>query len=200
MRAGETGGPGAARRTRLTPEREGELYEAVLDLLREAGYDSLTMEAVAARSRSSKATLYRQWRTKPQLVAAALRHAKPFTLDDLDTGTLAGDLYEMARRAGEGKKDLALVRAVAPAVRHDPDLADAMRKALVEPELEVMRAILGRAAARGEIPADSPAREFLPHMWAGAMFARPLVEQREPDTEYLRRYLDAVVLPALTRE
>ena len=28
-------------RTRLTPEREGELYDSVLDLLREVGYDSL---------------------------------------------------------------------------------------------------------------------------------------------------------------
>ena len=43
----------AARRTRITPEREAELYEAVLDLLREVGYDALTMDAVAARTRSS---------------------------------------------------------------------------------------------------------------------------------------------------
>src|SRR2546421_9693553 len=73
------------RRTRLTPEREGELYEAVLALLRESGYDALTMEGVAARSRSSKATLYRQWGTKPKLVAEALRHHRPFSLDNLDT-------------------------------------------------------------------------------------------------------------------
>lgn len=52
-------------RTRLTPERESELYGAVLDLLREVGYDALTMDAVAARTRSSKATLYRQWGASP---------------------------------------------------------------------------------------------------------------------------------------
>ena len=49
------------RRSRITPEREAELYRAVLDLLREVGYDALTMDAVAARTKSSKATLYRQW-------------------------------------------------------------------------------------------------------------------------------------------
>lgn len=43
-------------RTRLTPERESELYSAVLDLLREVGYDALTMDAVAGRTHSSKAT------------------------------------------------------------------------------------------------------------------------------------------------
>ncbi|KOG46577.1 TetR family transcriptional regulator, partial [Streptomyces varsoviensis] len=37
----------------MTPERESELYHAVLDLLGEVGYDALTMDAVAARTRSS---------------------------------------------------------------------------------------------------------------------------------------------------
>ena len=65
------------RRSRITPEREAELYAAVLDLLREVGYDALTMDAVAARTRSSKATLYRQWGGKAKLVVRALRHQKP---------------------------------------------------------------------------------------------------------------------------
>ncbi len=70
------------RRSRITPEREAELYEAVLDLLREVGYDALTMDAVAARTRSSKATLYRQWGGKAELVAKAIRHNKPVDLAD----------------------------------------------------------------------------------------------------------------------
>ncbi|MYU48488.1 TetR family transcriptional regulator, partial [Streptomyces sp. SID7803] len=46
----------------MTPERAQELYTAVLDTLRESGYESLTMEGgVAARSRCGKSTLYRQW-------------------------------------------------------------------------------------------------------------------------------------------
>lgn len=53
------------RRSRITPEREAELYAAVLDLLREVGYEALTMDAIAARTKSSKATLYRQWGASP---------------------------------------------------------------------------------------------------------------------------------------
>src|ERR1700743_1536379 len=78
----------AVARTRLSPEREGELYTAVLDLLREVGYDALTMDAVATRTRSSKATLYRQWGSKPELVVRALRHNKPSRLAEIDTGSL----------------------------------------------------------------------------------------------------------------
>ena len=81
-----------ARRSRITPEREAELYGAVLDLLREVGYDAVTMDAVAARTRSSKATLYRQWGGKAELVVRAMRSQKPGGIADIDTGTLRGDL------------------------------------------------------------------------------------------------------------
>jgi hypothetical protein len=67
----------------LTPEREGD--------------------AVAARSRSSKATLYRQLQGKPRLVAGASRHLRP-SLDRLDAGSLRGDPHEPARRLGEQRR------------------------------------------------------------------------------------------------
>ncbi len=47
-------------RGRMTPEREGELYEAVLALVRETGYEGLTLAAVAARAHGSKATSSRR--------------------------------------------------------------------------------------------------------------------------------------------
>ncbi|MFJ2114698.1 TetR/AcrR family transcriptional regulator, partial [Streptomyces sp. NPDC087850] len=85
-------------RSRITPERETELYRAVLDLLREVGYDALTMDAIASRTRSSKATLYRQWKGKPQLVATALRRSKPVSVGELDTGSLRGDFQTLVTR------------------------------------------------------------------------------------------------------
>jgi AcrR family transcriptional regulator len=190
---------GPARRTRLSREREGELYDAVLELLREVGYDALTMAAVAARCRCSKATLYRRWSGKPRLVAAALRHHRPFTLDELDTGSLRGDLEELARRVGTSKRDVDVVRAVAPCVRGNEALAGSLREALIEPEVELLKALLERAVLRGEIAPNTPACAFFPHMLAGAVFTRPLFEGCEADTVYLKRYLDAVVLPALTQ-
>ena len=60
----------ASRRSKLTPERELEFFDAVLEQIRECGYDSVTMEGVAASTRCSKSTLYRQWGSKPELVVA----------------------------------------------------------------------------------------------------------------------------------
>src|SRR4051812_6619706 len=126
-----------ARRSRITPEREAELYTAVLDLLREVGYDALTMDAVAARTKSSKATLYRQWGGKAELVVRALRHNKPH-FAQIDTGSLRGDFHALTVRQDdcEMEQNSALMRGLAMAVHGNPDLLKAFRELLIEPELE----------------------------------------------------------------
>ena len=60
----------ASRRSKITPEREQEFFDAVLEQIRECGYEAVTMEGVASSTRCSKSTLYRQWKTKPQFVVA----------------------------------------------------------------------------------------------------------------------------------
>jgi AcrR family transcriptional regulator len=187
-----------AGRTRLGPERERELYAAVIELLREVGYEALTMDAVAARTRSSKATLYRQWKGKPDLVIAALRDHKPVRVRDIDTGTLAGDLRELVgQMANRGEQETAIIRALAVAIEQDPDLARVFHDSLVQPEVEALGHMLDRATSRGELDPKRSAAAFLPHLMLGALITRPLVENRQADRPYLRRYVDAVVLPAL---
>ncbi|MEE1797433.1 TetR/AcrR family transcriptional regulator [Streptomyces sp. NPDC101062] len=186
-------------RSRLTPERESELYNAVLDLLREVGYDALTMDAIATRTRSSKATLYRQWGSKPELVARAMRCAKPHQVGQVDTGSLRGDFLAIAALAEEHKmeEDAALMRALFYAVHNNPDLLQALREVLIEPEIEAFRAMLQRAVDRGDIAQDNLAVPYLIHMLVGAFVARQLIEGLPPDPAFLRSYLDSVVFPAL---
>ncbi|MER5276206.1 TetR/AcrR family transcriptional regulator [Streptomyces sp. NPDC002809] len=186
-------------RTRLTPERESELYAAVLDLLREVGYDALTMDAVAARTRSSKATLYRQWGSKPELVVTAMRHNKPVSLSDVDTGSLRGDFHAVLGRSDDCQmeKDSALMRGLSHAVHENPDLLQALRELLIEPEMTGLDLLLRRAVDRGEVRPDNPALKYLPHMLIGAFAARQLVEDRPVDQAFLSDYVDSVILPAL---
>ncbi|MGW1841469.1 TetR/AcrR family transcriptional regulator [Streptomyces sp. NPDC001966] len=186
-------------RTRLTPEREGELYDAVLDLLREVGYDALTMDAVAARTRSSKATLYRQWGSKPELVVKALRHNKPVSLSEIDTGSLKGDFHAVLSRTDDCQmeKDSALMRGLSHAVHENPDLHQALRELLVEPEITGLDQLLRRAVDRGEVRPDNPALKYVPHMLIGAFAARQLVEDRSVDQAFLIDYVDSVILPSL---
>ncbi|MGW2617650.1 TetR/AcrR family transcriptional regulator [Streptomyces sp. NPDC001500] len=189
-----------ARRSRITPEREAELYEAVLELLREVGYDALTMDAVAARTRSSKATLYRQWGGKAELVAKAVRHGKPgSSAGAVDTGSLRGDLHALTLRSDdcEMEQNSALMRGLAMAVHGNPDLLKAFKEHLVEPEMAEFRHVLRRAVDRGEVRADNPAMDFVPHMMIGAFAARTMLDEQPPTQAFLLSYIDAVVLPAL---
>ncbi|MFA0840758.1 TetR/AcrR family transcriptional regulator [Streptomyces rochei] len=188
-----------ARRSRITPEREAELYGAVLDLLREVGYDALTMDAVAARTRSSKATLYRQWGGKPELVVKAIRHGKPGEIGDVDTGSLRGDLHALMAREDDCTmaQNSALMRGVAMALHQNPDLRQAFRDQLIEPEMAEFRRVLQRAVDRGEIRPDCPALDFLVHMMVGGFATRTLLDDQPPTRAFLTSYIDAVILPAL---
>jgi AcrR family transcriptional regulator len=191
----------STRRSRITPEREAELYGAVLDLLREVGYDALTMDAVAARTRSSKATLYRQWGGKAELVAKAVRHTKPgaIGLAQVDTGSLKGDLHALTWRSDdcELEQNSALMRGLAMAVHNNPDLLKAFREHLIEPEIEEFRRVVQRAIDRGEVRADNPAIDYMMHMMLGGFVARTLLDELPPTQAFLISYIDAVVLPAL---
>ena len=63
-------------RPRVEGDREREILEATLEVLVEVGYDRLTLDAVAAAAKASKATLYRRWNGKASLVVEALAHDK----------------------------------------------------------------------------------------------------------------------------
>lgn len=188
----------ASRRSKLTPEREREFFDAVLEQIRECGYDSVTMEGVAASTRCSKSTLYRQWKTKPQFVAAALRASRKVRFAGIDTGSLAEDLRQAARAAGDwSNKDARLMQALGHAVTADHELAQALREALVIPEIAALEEMLQRGVERGEVPAGHPALDFIPAMMFGVLRVRPVLSGQYADADYLVRFVEATVLPAL---
>src|SRR5918911_3967499 len=74
------------------PSRDEVIRAAILRLLAEVGYGSLTMDAVAARAGVGKATIYRRWRTKQDLVVDTISDLTRTEASTPDTGSLEGDL------------------------------------------------------------------------------------------------------------
>jgi Bacterial regulatory proteins, tetR family len=99
----EPGDAGAMADHRSRPRRRGRaldeaIYRATLDELAEHGYAKLTMEGVADRARAGKASLYRRWPTRVELVLDAVAHTLPDPLTVPDTGSLRGWRDRQGRR------------------------------------------------------------------------------------------------------
>lgn len=180
-------------------QRWGELYSAVLVELTEVGYDRLTLDAVAARAHCSKATLYRHWSGKADVVASALaaricgQPALP------DTGSLRGDLLAgLSIAVGElVKNDLPVLSAVLTAMQTDGQLAGLVRDQIVDAHEEVTTQCVRRAVTRGQLPPGTDAL-LVGEVTQPMLFFRLVITGRPVDATYLRHLVDDVVLPLLT--
>lgn len=185
-------------RPRVEGDRELEILSATLEVLADVGYDRLTMDAVAARAKASKATLYRRWTNKVSLVIDALQHSKgPTELPD--TGSLRGDLMGVFCGLG-GLVDpdaVAMFASVLTAIARDADFAEAFRTEVVGPKIAVSQQIWERARERGELRDDIDLSLLEPAL-AGIVLHRVFVMGEEPTPDLITRVIDQIILPAAT--
>ncbi len=180
--------------------RDQEILDATLDVLVETGYDGMTIDMVANRAKAGKATVYRRWASKPDLVldAVACMKKNELDLDALpDTGTLRGDLVAMIKAPSirDGERKLRVMAGIASMLERSPELADAAYEALVEPRAAVNRILFRRAIERGEISADVDVEKLC--MIGPALVAYSVLLLRKPITrEFLLSNIDGVILPA----
>ena len=195
--------PGRVGRKR-DPARDEAILDAAIDVLGEVGYSALTIDAVAARARAGKATVYRRWSSKEELILDAVQRLKDqqVPLDPLpDTGTVRGDLLALFRPQTTEeieRRDRAAAGLVS-LLSHHSAFAAAAHAALVDPWADAHRAIMTRAVERGEV---SPAVdvETICHVLPTMAAYRALV-QREPfDQSFLVSVVDGVLMPALLND
>jgi AcrR family transcriptional regulator len=151
----------APRRGRPRSEKAQQaILQAATDLLLEHGLNAISMDAIAERAGTSKATIYRWWPSKELLAADALfrEWQQVSQSESQDTGSLAGDLHALvgpwARQLANGP-DGRVIAALLTRAQNDPEFAEAYRARFVEPRRDPGRLIFARAIDRGEIPADT---------------------------------------------
>ena len=180
--------------------RDAAICDATLALLLEVGYDRMSMDAVAARAHASKATIYRRWPGKQELVLDAVRARGVGLTVAEDTGSLRGDLVATYRSAvhGSAADDADLIAGVLRAMRTTPELADCVRSQVVESKCDVSRIIVARAVARGELTAETD--PLILHEVASALwFHRVLVVGGPVDDAFIAHVVDDVLMPLLDR-
>jgi AcrR family transcriptional regulator len=156
---------------------------------------------VATRAKAGKATLYRRWPSKAELVIDAVACMKNADLDTAslpDTGTLRGDLIAMIRTPtiADGQRKLQIMAGVMSMVTRTPELAEAVNTAIIQPRANANRTLMQRAIDRGEISAQCDIETL--SLITPSMVAYRVLLLRKPVTrEFMISLVDNVLLPAL---
>lgn len=184
--------------SRWTP-RESELLGVTLRLLQQHGYERLTVEAVATEAKASKATVYRRWPTKAQLVLAAFSEGIHAMAVPPRTGSLRGDLLEIgAVVCAQASLHASSMSAVLTELSRIPALATALQDEFVHQRKLLITEVLTDAVDRGEIDATVISDEVW-DVLPGYLLFRYLMPGRPPTGDTIHALVDEVLLPSLTR-
>ena len=160
--------------------RETEFLAVTLRLLQQHGYDGLTVDAVAATARASKATVYRRWPSKAELVVAAFIEGIRQVAVAPDTGTLRGDLLRVGELVCEqARRHASTIRAVLVEVSRNAALNHAMQHRFLDQRKALIQHILRQAVERGEIE-EAAISDELWDLLPGYLIFRSIIPGRPP--------------------
>jgi len=181
-------------------DRHSAIMLAALELVAEVGYERMTMDGIAARARSSKATMYRRWDSKAALVTDALQCRAHAEMPQPDTGELRTDLIAGLGTLAEvmRNEDLGLLTGMISAMRADPEFARLLRESVFAKKRAEARAWAAAAVARGELSPDADL-DLAHEIAMSLVFARIAVTGEVVDDAFVVRVVDEVLLPVLTR-
>jgi len=190
----------ATRGRPRSAEADAAILTATVDELVEQGFDDLTIERVAARAGVGKATIYRRWSSKTELVVDAVGSLKPAAVLP-HTGSTRDDLVEVFS-SGLGKGDQAglprVLAGLCMELQRNPEMAAMYRERFVLPRRRVARQVLRRGIGRGEIRPDADPDDLLDAI-VGPIFYRQLISARSMTRRDLEHLVDLVLAGATPR-
>lgn len=178
--------------------RNADLCQAALEVLAEVGYDRLTVDIVAARVGAGKATVYRRWPSKAELVVEAVSRMKG-AAEEPDTGSLRGDLEAIACGSVSMNDPFTtnVMAGLVSALVRDADLRAVFLEHFVAPRRQVLRDLFQRAVERGEISPPSDI-DLLIEVFPSMVFHRVITSGRPVDDDFARTVIDLIILPLAT--
>jgi AcrR family transcriptional regulator len=158
-------------------EAHASILNAAIALLVEEGYRGFSMENVAARAGVGKATIYRRWSSKDELLKEAIASLSA-DFEYVDTGSFAGDWMALVA-SGTSNPAIQKMPQLLGELMSRPELHRIFSENLVEPRRAVATKMLERAQERGEIARDADL-EVVIDMLVGSLIYRLLRTGGEP--------------------
>jgi AcrR family transcriptional regulator len=179
--------------------REQAILDAAMELVAEIGYNRVTMDAVATRAQASKATMYRKWPGKAELVAEGLRRCCDAEAACIpDTGSLQGDLAAVVAQMCDGiaGDNGALFLGLLEAFRDDDVLRGLFNQQVTGRCGEVAAVVLGRTVDRDETLRDVDGKSVI-ELAFSQLFMATLMSGKPPTSAVQRCLVNEVLLPLL---
>ncbi|MEO1056425.1 MAG: TetR/AcrR family transcriptional regulator [Actinomycetota bacterium] len=167
------------------------ILREVFEQLTERGYDQLRVDDVARRAGVSLSTIYRRWRTKGELAAAALRWGADDGAGTTDAPTALRAFLEPIAALLNQHPDF--VPGLVVAMRTEPQLADALRDQLRRPDQDRIAADI---AERIGTSSDDDVVRLLVDLGPAVLFTRSIIEDQPPtasDLEHIERLITIVI-------
>jgi AcrR family transcriptional regulator len=189
--------PATAERPRGRPRSaiaDQAIREAAVDLFAERGFEGFSVEDVADRAGVSKATVYRRYPSKVDLVVEAGSCLATDVVRFPDTGNLRDDVRGLARslvNAFENTRAGKMMPVMTFERRRYPELDDRYRKFLADRKART-RAVLRRAVERGELPDDTDIG-VMSSMLVGPIFHRLMITQEPLNDAFVDALVDALL-------
>jgi AcrR family transcriptional regulator len=145
---------------------------AALDLLVERGFARMTIEAVAEAAGVGKPAIYRRFSDKAALVTDVISRQLP-VLDPPDLGDSRAELWRAVEQGlpADGPAYVGLIGGLIAEQDRHPELIDAFRQYVLLPRRAIVRSIIERGQARGDVRDDIDPDTALDLM-AGPFLAR----------------------------
>ncbi|MCI0686943.1 MAG: TetR/AcrR family transcriptional regulator [Sporichthyaceae bacterium] len=134
---------------------ETAIIDAVLALLREVGYEAVTMEGIAARAHTGKAALYRRWASKADLVVDVLQRCLAPMEPPPDRGNIRDDLIAVLRRLAAVVNSPAGC-AIPTLTTRDRAFVELVAERVVVPQQRMLVGVLRRGIERGDVRPELP--------------------------------------------
>jgi AcrR family transcriptional regulator len=185
------------------PETDERITTAAAELLLQRGFDRTTVDDVAARAGVGKATVYRRWPSKEDLVADALQAGLPRFDEAPDLGSVREDLQALCRQARDAmysRPGFALRSVI-----HECDTMQAERfhgviyEGVVEPTIKLLREVINRGIERGEVRPDAANGYVFDAIPAMMMYRSKMCGSEWGDRD-IDEMIDQLMVPLLRRQ
>ena len=177
------------------------ILESAIDILAAAGFDGMTMDMVSTQAKVGKATVYRRWSSKAELVRDAMVHMSrnSLNIEHLpDTGTLRSDLMALLKPHSleYSERKLKVLAGLGSFYAGYQKIAEDAMQGIFEPWSVLNRTLMLRAQERGEISPQADI-DMACEIIVAMVIYHSRIEHRVFSKEDYAALLDHILLPAL---